>query len=68
MDFYSEGLMCFCLPDTACRKLSGRNPLDMDSSECRFGYEACEGNCIYYTEDAAYLRNQESEGAESSCL
>jgi hypothetical protein len=49
MDCYSNGIQCFCLPDTACCIMCNQNPLDID--ECPIGNEQCDGDCIYYTED-----------------
>ena len=53
MTFIQDGVKAYCLPETACCKLCGKNPL-MDIDECPTGKETCSGDCEHYTEDEQY--------------
>lgn len=48
-DVIQDGVIVYCLPDTAHCELTGENPLDM--TECPQNCENCSGDCEYYSEE-----------------
>lgn len=51
MIMMQDGVEVYCLPDGASCEVDEerRSPLYID--ECPMGYEECNGNCPYYTEN-----------------
>lgn len=55
MNMYYDGVQIHVLPDYAKCKLAGENPLYI--SKCPLGRDACDPDCLQYTEDDSICDN-----------